>query len=246
MTVDPNAGSSSASGPQFDYGATDSADTGGSTDYDPAAVQSMITALLLKVKESGKPMTEGEMTYVMYLMQEYGLQVVGQDSNIQSQLNVYFGKVHELYTDLNNANGWDGKGVDPTTAFASCLSYLLSSLSSDPFFSAADGGGHAMAAQMSAALEGMTCYTSANGLENLWTQYNGSTTPVCVGNPTAMNTLTSSLGETTQQYTGISKSQQAVTQTDSALQTTQMNTMSNYVKKNNSCILYIAGQSKTQ
>jgi len=260
MTVDPNTGSPDASGGQFDYSGPDYGATGGggSTDYDPGAVAAQLKALVDKYKGKGHVMPEGVVTFVMYLMQEYGLQVVGQDANIQTKVNNYFGQIHTLYNDLNAANTWkasDG-GTDPSVDFRNQLNSLLASMgighvngvTADPFFT--KGAGESMVGQMSAALEGMEGFVNTGDgsgcLEALWSQYNGSNPGVCAGDPTGMNSLTSLLGEITQQFTGISKSVQATTQSDSAQQSTEQSTLNNFLKKLNSCILYMLQQQKTQ
>ena len=252
MAVDPSSGSANASGGQFQYmGPTDTGG-GGSTDYDPGAVQYQIDQIIEEYKGAGHVMPEGVVTFVMYLMQEYGLQVVGQDANIQTQVNQFFGQIHDLYNDLNNANGWSASsgGADPSIDFKNQLESLMSALTSDGFFTS--GAGSSMVGQISGALSTLEGFVSAGngagGLEAIWAEYNNTTnTPgVSTGNPVNMNTITSTLGEVTQQYTGISKSVQAQTQSDSSQQSTEQDTMNNWLKKLNSTLLYMLQQQKTQ
>ncbi len=257
--VDPTSNVPDTSGPNLPYlggvrpvpGAGGGAGgAGGSTDYDPSVIQQQID-LILEEYKNGKPMPESVITYLMYLMQEYGLQVVGQDAKLQSNVNQYMGQIHELYNDLNAANGWSPSSgtPDPSIDFKNTLDSLLKSLSTDGFFTT--GQGSQMASQIKEALSGLEGFVSgasggAGDLENLWARYNGTATGLTAGDPAAMTSMTSYLGEITQQYTGLSASIKATTTSDSALQSTEQDTMNNWLKKLNSVNLYFLQQQKTQ
>ncbi len=236
-----------------------------STDYDPGAVQTQLQTIMAGYGP-GNPMPEGVVTYVMYLMQEYGLQVVGQDANLQSNVNKYMGQIKELYTDLNSANGWTSASgtPDPSIDFKSTLDSLLHSLSTDTFFTS--GQGNEMVSQITAALTGMEKWVTPGttpisgegtigvsgqgGLEALWQEYNGTPGTASVtgtpGNPADMSSMNSYLGQITQQYTGLSASIKATTTSDSSTQSTEQDTMNNWLKKLNSTNLYFLQQQKTQ
>lgn len=198
----------------------------------------------------GKPMPEGVITLIMYLMQEYGVQVTGLDAGLQSKVNQFFDKVHDLYAQLDAANGQPTAANESqaTSAFLTDIANLSSALTSDGFFTS--GAGSGMVQGIESALDTLkTLASKPGGLEALWQEYNGASSGAPssqVGNPTDMNTMTMTLGQLTQQYTGLSKSVQAQTQSDASQLQTEQDTLNSFLKKLNSTILYMLQQQKTQ
>lgn len=244
-------------------------DDGGSTSYNPTAVQAMIKALLGGPQIPGEPLSVGAMTYLMYLMQQFGLQVVGLDANIQGQMNQFFNYIQDMNAQIHEANGStssENSLTSPTCAFKNDMNQLLDALTdpNNPNYQFFNGGaGSQLKSQIEAALNSVnniqietssftgTFSSDPNALEDMWKMYNGSaptpgSTAAPTNDPAPMNTLMSQTGNLTQLYTGLSKAVQATTQSDASMQQTELGTLNNFLKKMNSWISMMIQQQKTQ
>ena len=251
--TNPSTGPTGQGDGGFDYDMVGS-NPAGSTNYSPSDVQSMITSFF--DLHSG-PLTEYENAFIMFLMQEYGAQVSGQDANMQSEMNKYFSGIQNLWTLLDSANNSSAgtaasAGLD--AQFMAQAHKIYEQLNHDPFFNTP--ARDQMKVSMQATLANIEAtVTSAEpsgtpgeyGLYNLWVQYDPSIAGgTGTGNPAQMNVLSRQLGEANAQFTGESQAVAADTKSDVKLWQTEQSTQNNYYKLISKLTQALASAQRTQ
>ncbi len=226
----------SSSSPQDPMNAVQYHDMG-DNNWDPAGVQAQIT-LLLEAVGPGKPLSPGMTECVLGLMGTFGMQNIGLDADITANLNANSSTISDLSTQLDAA-AQDASGVTPgssmstaTTNFLQDIHTLEQALKTDPFWT--KGQGAPMVSQIEAQLEILkneAC--TPGGLEELWNQNNSAGTPSGLASTgtAGINAINQSILSTTNMYTGVSKSVQATMQADTAMESTENDTLTNFMKK---------------
>lgn len=211
--------------------------------YDPGAVQGLIDELMAT---AGPHMSEFQVEYLMYLMQEYGNQNIGVDADNQTSMNQYFGDVQDLWGKLYSADtSAPPTGADtPTDDFMNTLNNMITSLDNNPFFKSTPQG-QTMLGELTGALQSISALveqTSAYGpgpesdkLWNMWFQYNGSctinnSTITGAGSPDGMDSMMRELGQVNQDVTGVSQSIGTEFQSDTNNQQSESGALNNYLQ----------------
>src|SRR3990167_2382857 len=223
---DPQTGDCGVGGAFFSTGLGSSSDQ-----YSPSTVQEeinqQIQELLHTVNIDGqdhKILSEYALFYIMYLMQGYGSQVVGQDAQLQSHMNKYFSKIQDLWNILNSADTPSASGLSGEThSFTTKLNHIIHDLQKDKFFTD-NPSRSGMEESMIDTLTGMKNLIEhppnitpgqhvfpggpvygSNTLYNLWLQYDpslGAPGTSGQGDTGSMSQLMRQLGEINQQFTG--------------------------------------------
>jgi len=221
----------------------------GANNYDPYAVLEQIRTFFANLKP-GDRLSEYATFYIMYLMSQYGNQVVGVDANMQGGMNSYFNEVQDLWNQLNSSQN---AGNDPTTynQFETDLANIRNQVLNDPFFKdpSRQGGANSILSTLDAIQNGINAAIAtdpsvANPLNYIWQQYNTSS-KVLGTNPQPMNTLTQQLGQLNQLISGQSQTLQALTQNDVQMNQTENQTMNNYLKAIIQLVRYLTEAERT-
>ena len=224
----------------------------GSTSYDPSAVQTEIDKFFAGHKGN---LTEYESFFIMYLMQEYGAQVAGNDANLQGHMNKYFTKIQALWNTLyaadnSGASGLTG-GPGSASYFDGQVADIEQDLRGDTFFNTP--GREQMQLNMERTLQAIqgvvdgATGSAPNNLYNLWAQYDPSLSgSTGQGDPANMDNLMRQLGQLNQQFTGESQAVAADTKSDVQMWQTEQDSFNNWAKALNKCIMYMDQQQRTQ
>jgi len=221
------------------------------TEYSPSEVQMEIKRAIGHI--SG-PMSEYAEFYIMFLMQEYGAQVTGQDGQVQDKMNTYLTKIQDAWSELYSANGASTTGTNDqaTQQFYNTLQSIMTQVQGDKWLNA--GSRAQMAHSMESTISSISGIVSGAGsLSQMWQEYNsgnqyssGSGTPVnSANNPSAMSSLMRQLGELNQMFTGESQAVGAQTKSDMSQWQTEQDVMNNWAKALNKMALYFAQQQRT-
>lgn len=239
----PNYGpSANAAGGFFNMGEVGPIDVISDNDnnnYDPDAVQKLILEFLAAHPTKG--MTEFQTQYVMWLMQEYGNQQIGAGAQTQTAMNKYFEGVQNLWDIVNRAevNAPPKSGEKPENykqEFDDQIHTLLDELKADPYMKANPGMQNQIGQNLASmqALVDKADPDNTKGVDNLvfmWEKYNGtagSTTKQ--GDPTNMDSLMRQLGQSNQQFTGVSQSIGTELQSYTKNQQSEMDALNNFLK----------------
>lgn len=222
----------SSSSPQDPMNAVQYHDMG-TDNWDPTGVQDEINVLLSAIGP-GKPLTPGMTECVLGLMGTYGMQNIGLDADVTANLNANSSTISDLSTQLDNAaKDALAKGSNDTMitrAFLSDLATLKHALNNDSFWT--NGPGAPMVDQIKSQIN--TLQTEAQGgLDELWDNNNaaGSSSNLSGGGTAGINAVNQSILAMTNMYTGVSKSVQATMQADTAMESTENDTLTNFMKK---------------
>lgn len=225
----------------------------GSTGYSPSTIQAEIDAFLKGHKGA---LTDYENFYIMYLMQEYGAQVTGQDAVLQGKMNSFLTQIQALWNDLYSADSSSMSGASGealTRDFNNKIGALLNSIKNDTSFFDTPAK-QQMQASMESTLEsisgivaGASGSDSSNGLYNLWQEYNssGGASSTAQGDPSDMSNLMRQLGESNQQFTGESQAVAADTKSDVKLWQTEQDSFNNWGRTLAKCVNYMIQTQRT-
>lgn len=251
MTNNPDSQSlvGADSGTQYSLGAY-----GGSESYNPSAVQAELKAFFAGHTGS---LTEYENFFVMYLMQEYGTQVAGNDANLQGHMNQYFSQIQSIWNTLYSADSSSESGSNGAAlynSFTAQCQQLWNEVNSDPFFTEAPGrsGMQSAIENTIQSIQNIAAGASAGpgapgaNLYNLWMQYDpGTGSGTAQGNPGPMSNLMRQLGQLNQQVTGESQGIAADTKADVQLLQTEQDSWNNWGKAINKLVMYMEQQQRT-
>lgn len=251
----PNYGpTGNAAGGFFDpaeMGPLEAVDPSDNNNYDPNAVQQMI---LTFIAEHKKGMTEFQTEYLMWLMQEYGNQKIGLGAQTQTRMNGYFADIQGIWDTVNAAEAGKG-GENYTQEFDTKVQNLINKIKADPYFKAHSDMLNQVVDNLENLQKGVDTKDPRNtkGVDNLvwmWQVYNGKAeTPqndkVNVDpDATAMGNLMRGLGETNQQFTGVSQSVGVGLQSETKNQQSEMDALNNFLKMLQSLVKgFVRGQT---
>ncbi len=266
MTMPGNT-SGGDSGVGYSY-ATSMVGTGSdTTPWDPSAIQDMINTELeqVKVMLANKEDPSFALYYVMFLMQQYGVQKVGQQADMQNHMNKYFSDIQDAWNMLHSANAGATDGDDTVTkAFLADIRSIITRLTNDPFFNSSPER-----QQMAAEIKGNanSIISLVTGLPSelpvpggvqhidqlwwLWQAYQGNSNPAWftsgdhLKGVALMDQLNRSMGQLDQQFTGESQAVGAITQAEAKTQQAEQDQMNNFAKALSKLQAYINQQLKT-
>ena len=224
----------SSSSPQDPMNAVQYHDMG-TDNWDPSGVQAEITVLLSAIGP-GKPLTPGMTECVLGLMGTYGMQNIGLDADVTANLNANSSTISDLSTQLDNAAkdalSGGNNSYEITKNFFNDLSTLNHALNNDPFWT--QGPGAPMVAQIKIQIQTLRAEAqNPGGLDQLWANNNvaGSGNNLSGSGTAGINAVNQSILAMTNMYTGVSKSVQATMQADTAMESTENDTLTNFMKK---------------
>ncbi|MBS0585505.1 MAG: hypothetical protein JSR76_04310 [Verrucomicrobia bacterium] len=229
--------------------------TGGG--WDPDAVQEQIMQQILQAKEM---LAKGQdpsvvLYYIGFLMQEYGLQKVGQQAEIQDHINKYFGEIQDAWNLIHSANGdASASGTDFTGKFEDLIGKISAELQGDTFFDGSPDR-QAMRTQiidnLSSLVGTVDAIPAGPGQDKLWYMWqiyndDSTTVPGFTGDRTAsMTVLNQQMTEFRQQIGGVSDTVSAVTKAEMQTLQASQDVMNNFGKAMSKLLTYLNQQQRT-
>lgn len=248
----------STNGPQADVGCSYGTSTTDSGGWNPSGVQDMIDyqiqQAVLMLQNHQDP--SFVMNYIFFLMQEYGMQVMGQQSDAQSTMNGYFSGIQAAWNAVHQAH--TGDNTANTTAFTAALYNMEQQALSDPFFKE-NADNESMLVEITGNLQSLVNLVAdppptvngqtipgSDALYKIWVQDDPSIAGLTgQGNTSTMDQLNQSMAQVNQQFTGESQAVGAITQNDAKNQQAEQDSFNNFQKSLSKIMSYFNQNQQT-
>jgi len=242
-------------------GVTGFGNGGTSSPWSPGDMQNKIDELMGEMAQERKDNPNKDLTffimYLMYLMQSYGGQVIGQDGDKQTNMNKLVAETKDLWTQMQAAGheGCDYPAIQK--AFDNDVKEIQDYVKNDPFFKQSDGTPTPMATtilNLTTQLQNAADSTTKDsfgkgtvGLEALWVNADPSSWGVSgsQGDSTGLSQVNDELGELNAQGTGASNVMGSIAKVHVQNDKSEEDSFSNFIKALQSILKYFTQTQRT-